>query len=152
MIDVENLVFNTVYDAVHAVYPDVNVEKGFNEELATFPCVVIRETNNVPVQRTITDDCAENHTQITYQVDVYSDKAGTARTECKELLKVVDDAMTDVSSMKFRRTHTSEALNIKRTIFRQYARYTVIVGKGVTTSETVDGEVVTTTTFQMYRR
>ena len=144
MIDVENLVFDTVFNAVHAVFPDVDVEKGFNEEMATFPCVVIRETNNVPVQRTITDECAENHTQVTYQADAYSDKAGTARSECKALLKVVDDAMTNVSSMKFRRTHMSEALNIKRTIFRQYARYTVIVEKG-----TVNGD---TTTFQLYRR
>ena len=149
MIDVENLVFDTVFNGVTAVHTDANVQKGFVEESAVFPCIVVRETNNVPVQSMNTDDCAENYTRITYQVDVYSDKSGTARTECRDLLNLVDGIM---QGMKFRRTHLSEPLNIKRTIFRQYARYTVIVGKGVTTSETVDGEVVTTTTFQMYRR
>ena len=149
MIDVENLVFNTVFDGVRAVFPDIAVTKGFIEESATFPSVVVRETNNVPVQNMNTDECAENYTRITYQVDIYSDKAGTARSECRDLLKLVDGIM---QGMKFRRTHMSEPLNVKRTIFRQYARYTVIVGKGVETTETVDGETVTKTTFHMYRR
>lgn len=149
MIDIENLVFNTVYDGVVSVHTDVSVQKGFIEETAVFPCIVLRETNNVPVQSMNTDDCAENFTRVTYQVDVYSDKGGTARSECRELLKLVDEIM---QSMKFRRTHMNEPLNIKRTIFRQYARYTVIVGKGVTTVTQNGNETVTTTTFQMYRR
>ena len=149
MIDVESLVIDTVINGVHAVYPNLDVQKGFIEESATFPCIVIRETNNVPVQSMNTDDCAENFTRLTYQVDVYSDKAGTQRSECRELLKLVDGIM---QGMKFRRTHMNEPLNIKRSIFRQYARYTVIVGKGVTTTTGTGNEQVTTTTFQMYRR
>ena len=149
MIDVENLVFDTVFNGVRAVYSDMNVTKGYIEEIAKFPCIVVRETNNVPVQRMNTDDCAENYTQITYQIDVYSDKQGTARSECRTMMNLVDGIM---QGMKFRRTHMNEPLNIKRTVFRQYARYTAIVGKGVTTTTIVDGKEVTTTTFQMYRR
>ena len=149
MIDIENLVFDTVYNGVVSVHSNANVQKGFIEETAVFPCIVLRETNNVPVQSMNTDDCAENFTRVTYQVDIYSDKDGTARSECRELLKVVDELM---QGMKFRRTYMSEPLNIKRTIFRQYARYTVIVGKGVTTTTVNGNETETTTTFQMYRR
>ena len=149
MIDIENLVFDTVYNGVTAIYPNMQITKGFIEETAKYPCIVVRETNNVPVQSMNTDDCAENYTRLTYQIDIYSDKAGTQRSECRELLKLVDGIM---QGMKFRRTHMNEPLNIKRSIFRQYARYSVIVGKGVTTV-TMDGnEEVTTTTFQMYRR
>lgn len=149
MIDIENLVFNTVFDGVHAVKSTIDAQKGYNEQTAAYPCIVVRETNNVPLERTNTDDCAENYTRVTYQVDVYSDKEGTARSECRELLGIVDDIM---QSMKFRRTHMSEPLNIKRTIYRQYARYTVIVRKGITTTAIVDGKEVETTTFHMYRR
>lgn len=145
MIDIESLVFNTVFDGVTTVYPNVPVTKGFIEQNAVFPCVVVRETNNVPVQRTNTDPCAENYTRVTYQVDVYSDKAGSARSECRELLNLVDGIM---QTMKFRRIHVNEPLNIDRTIYRQYARYVVIVDKGTTT---VSGDE-TTTTFQLYRR
>jgi hypothetical protein len=141
MIDVENLVFDTVFNGVRNVYADLEVTKGFVEETATFPCIVVRETNNVPVQNMNTDDCAENYTRVTYQIDIYSDRAGTARSENRELMKLVDDIM---QGMKFYRTYMSEPLNIKRTIFRQYARYTAIIGKGITTGET--------TTFQVYRR
>ena len=149
MIDVENLVFDTVYSGFATQKPGVEVNKGFIEETATFPCVVVRETNNVPVKSMNTDDCAENFTRVTYQVDVYSDKDGTARSECRELLKVADDIM---QSMKFYRTHMSEPLNISRSIFRQYARYTVIVGKGITTVSGEGDNEVETTTFQLYRR
>lgn len=149
MIDVENLVFDTVFNGVRTVYPTMEVNKGFIEETATFPCVIIRETDNVPVESTNTDDCAENYTRLTYQVDVYSNKAGTARSECKKILDLVDGLM---QSMKFRRTHTNEPLNISRTIFRQYARYTVIVGKGIDTVTGNGNEQTTTTTFQLYRR
>lgn len=149
MIDVENLVFDTVYSGFATQKPGVEVNKGFIEETAKFPCVVVRETNNVPVKSMNTDDCAENFTRVTYQVDVYSDKEGTGRSECRDLLKVADDIM---QSMKFYRTHMSEPLNISRSIFRQYARYTVIVGKGITTVSGEGDNEVETTTFQLYRR
>lgn len=149
MIDVENLVFDTVFNGVRTVHPSMEVTKGYPEENAKFPHIVIRETNNVPVQRMNTDDCAENFSRLTYQVDVYSDKEGTARSECRDLLALVDGIM---QGMKFRRIHMNEPLNINRTIFRQYARYSVVVGKGVTKTETVDGKEVSTTVYQMYRR
>lgn len=149
MIDVENLVIDAVYNGVTTVHPNLPVTKGFIEENAEFPCIVIRETNNVPVQRMDTDNCAENYSRLTYQVDVYSDKADTARSECRDLLNLVDGIM---QSMKFRRIYMNEALNIERSIFRQYARYAVIVREGVTTTTGTGNEQVTTTTFQMYRR
>lgn len=148
MIDVENLVFDTVFNGVRNVYPNIDVSKGFIEELATFPYVVVRETNNIPLARTNTDVCAENYSTLTYQIEVYSDKAGEQRNECRELLKLVDGIM---QGMKFKRTYMSEPFNIKRSIFRQYAKYSVIVDKGTTTVTGTGNEQVETTTFHTYR-
>ena len=122
---------------------------GYDEENAIFPAVVIRQTNNQPYREANTDDCAENYSRLTYEVEVYSDKADTGRSECKELLSAADDVM---QSMKFRRIHMNRPLNVDRTLWRQYARYEVIVDKGTTTVTGTGDEQVTTTTYHMYRR
>lgn len=149
MINIENLVFNTVFDGVASVHSTVPVTKGYIEQNAVYPCIVVKETNNVPVENTATDDCAENHTRVTYQIDVYSDKENTARSECRDLLSCVDEIM---QGMKFRRTYMSEPLNIRRSVYRQYARYIAIVGKGMTSVTGNGNDASSVTTFHMYRR
>ena len=146
MIDIENLVFDTVYNQLHTTYPNVNITAGYDEQNAIFPVVVIRETNNQPYRDSATDECSENHSRVTFEIEVYSDKANTARSECKELLNAVDDIM---QSMKFRRIHKNRPIKIDRTVYRQYARYEVIVGKPVTYNA---GQQDERTVYQMYRR
>lgn len=141
MIDIESKVFDTVYNAVIAVYPKADVTTGFDEHTATFPCVVVKETDNAPYRKSATDDCSENHSRISYEVSVYTDDEHIAKTEGKKILGIVDTAM---QGLKFRRLRKNEPLNISRTIFRQYARWEVIVGKPV-----VNGD---DTIYQMYRR
>lgn len=141
MIDIESKVVDTVFNAVKAEYPNADVTTGFDERTATFPCVVVEEVDNVPVERMNTDDCAENYSRITYEINVYTDNMNTAKTVGKAMLGVIDNAM---QGLKFSRTRKSEPFNISRTIFRQYGRYFVIVGKPVE----IDGNTV----YQMYRR
>ena len=141
MIDIESLVFDTVYNGLHPQFPEANITAGYDEKTSTFPVVIIRETGNVPYQRTNTDDCAENCTRVTYEVEVESNRKNTARSECKAILAAVDTIM---QSMKFRRIHKNRPINVDRTIYRQYARYEAIVGKPVIVGEN--------TVFQMYRR
>ena len=141
MIDISSKVFDTIFNAVTAQYPKADVTTGFDEQTAVFPCVVVYEIDNAPLRRTATDDCAENHSRIQYQVDVYTDDKNKAKTEGKKILALVDTAL---QGLKFRRLRTNEPLNIARTIFRQYGRWEVVVGKPVTVGET--------TTYQMYRR
>lgn len=141
MIDIENLVFNTVFEQLSALYPSANITIGYDEKKATYPTVIVRETNSVPVQSMNTDNCAENYSRLTYEIEVASDKEATARSECKEILEAADTIM---QSMKFRRIHKNRPVNTDRTVYRQYARYEVIVGKPYE----VNGNMV----FPMYRR
>lgn len=147
MIDIESKVVDTIYNAVkdNSAYPDADVTTGYDETNAIFPCVVVEEVGNVPYRNTDTDDCAENYTRLTYEVSVYTDNVNKAKTEGKKILGLVDDAL---QGLKFRRVHKNKPLNIARTIFRQYARYEVIVGKPTVTTV----GTTTTTTYQMYRR
>lgn len=143
MIDIESKIVDTIYNAVKAnnAYPDADVTTGYDEKNAIFPCVVVSEVNNQPYRRTITDDCAENHTRLTYEVSVYTNNKDKAKTEGKKIIAIVDDAL---QGLKFRRIHLNKPLNINRTVFRQYGRWEVVVGKPITVGEK--------TIYQMYRR
>ena len=148
MINIENKVVDTIYNAVKAnnAYPEADVTTGFDEITATLPCVVVEETNNQPYRRANTDSCAENYTVLTYEISVYTNNANTAKTVGKNIMGIVDDAM---QSLKFRRVHKNKPLNINRKLFRQYARYEVIVGKPVVLNPNTQQEK---TIYQMYRR
>lgn len=149
MIDIENLVFDIVYNGLHTSYPNINITAGYDEQNAIFPCVVVRQTNNQPYREMNTDDCAENYSRVTFEIEVYSSKENTGRSECKELITAADNIM---QSMKFRRIHLNRPINVDRTLWRQYARYEVICDKGTQVTRIVDGKEVTDTVYHMYRR
>lgn len=143
MIDIGNKIVDTVFNAVKApdAYPDADVTTGFDMKTAVFPCVVIEEVNNAPLRNTDTDECAENYTRLVYEISVYTDNLNSAKTEGRNILSIVDEAM---QGMKFRRVRTNQPLHIGRSVFRQYARWEVVVGKPI-----IDGDRVV---YQMYRR
>lgn len=143
MIDIQNMIVDAIFNAVKAenAYPNADVTTGFDMKTAVFPCVVIEEVNNAPLRSTDTDDCAENHTRLVYEVSVYTNDISKAKTEGRNILKIVDDTL---QGLKFRRTRTNQPLSLSRTLFRQYARWEVVVGKPIT--------VGNNTVYQMYRR
>lgn len=149
MINISSLVFDTVYNQTIQQYPSANITAGYDEQEASSLTVIVRETNNQPYRDSATDDCSENHTRLTYEIEVISDKENTGRSECEEVLGFVDTVM---QSMKFRRIHKNRPINIDRTRWRQYARYEVICDKGMQVTRIVDGQTVTDTVYHMYRR
>ena len=146
MIDIFDLVFDTVYASASTQFADANITAGYDEKIAAGLTIAIREIGNVPYQSGNTDDCAENFTRVTIEVEVDSDKENTARSECKTVLNYVDGIM---QGMKFRRSYMSRPMNIDRTAYRQYARYEAIVGKPIVLNANTQNEK---TVFQMYRR
>lgn len=141
MIDIESMVFDRVYNALSLLHPEVNITAGYDENIATYPTLIVRQTNNQAYRISATDDSSENHARVTFELEVMSDRANTGRSECKEILMDADEIM---QNMKFRRIHLNRPLNVNRTLWRQYARYEVIVAKPVE----IDGNTV----YQMYRR
>jgi len=141
MIDIQSKVVDTIYTAVITQYPNADITTGYDPKNAVFPCVVVEEIDNVPYRRTITDDCPENYSRITYEVSVYTDNQDSAKTDGRKILDIIDTAL---AGLKFRRIRLNRPLNIGRTIFRQYMRSDVIVSKPVTVGDK--------TVYQMYRR
>ena len=146
MIDIESLVFDTFEKQFSVLHSTAYITGGYDEEFARYPAVVVSEVNNQPYQASATDDCAENHTRVTYEVRVVSNKQDGGRGECKALL---DDADTVMQSMKFRRTHKNRPMNVGRARWEMYARYEAIVGKPYVTGKGTQDEK---TVYPMYRR
>lgn len=141
MIDVEKIVFNTVYNAVKAVSPNAAVYGETVERAAKFPSVTVMETDNVTYKKTLDDANHEHHAQVTYEINVYSDKQKGNKKECRAILAAADAAM---QGMNFVRLMTTQLPNVDRTIYRMYARYRAIVEEGITEEGT--------TSYRVYRK
>ena len=143
MIDVENLVFNTVKTAITTEYPtsSISVVSEYLNAPATFPCVSVVEEDNYVYQRSQDSDNNENHAKVMFSVNVYSNKKNGKKSEAKGIMKVVDSAFAD---MKFTRTMKQTVPNADTSIYRYTARYEAVIAKGV------EGEK--DTVFQVYRK
>lgn len=143
MIDVENLVIDTITKAIHSEtgYSDTLVVSDYTDSPSSFPCVSIIEADNYTLRRTQDDDLKEHHTNVMYEVNVYSNKANKSKTEAKKLMNIVDNAFQNI---KFTRTFKQAIPNKDKTIYRIAARYTAIIGE----AQTIGDDTV----YQVYRK
>ena len=129
MIDVENLIFTKIYNAVHEAFPKAKIYGETVEQIASFPAVTIQEINNVSLRRTIGTDNEDNHATVTYEVNVYDDSKTANKQKCKEIMSIVDKVFMDYG---FYRIMVARLPNQDRTVFRIYGRWRAIVEKGIT--------------------
>lgn len=141
MIDVENLVIDTISKAVKATYPNATIESVYTNSPSSFPFVSVIEADNYTYRRTQDDDLKEHHTNVMYEINVYSNKTNGKKTEAKKILELVDSALQNI---KFTRTVKQEIANSDKTIYRIVARYEAVIGEG----QVIGDNIV----HQVYRR
>ena len=142
MIDVENLVIDTIKKALLASqYSNTNVASTYNDTPSEFPCVSVIEMDNYTYRRTQDNDLMEHHTNLMYEVNVYSNKASNSKTEAKAIMEIVDTAFQNI---KFTRTFKQPIRNRDKSVYRIVARYEAVVGE----AQIIDGNEV----YQVYRR
>ena len=120
MRDIENYVINAINNAVTARYPSAEVSGDYVEQPANFPHVFVLQINkyDVPSQMSLTN--IEHAQEVTFQIIVYSNKLGTAKTECKNIMDTVDETMHD---MNFRLSYQAHVPNFDTRIYRLVRRY-----------------------------
>lgn len=127
MIDIESEVFNTVSEKVRERYPEIFMTGEYVKSPSSFPCVSLIETDNQIYRNTRTSGCIENHAQVVYEVNVYSNKQRGKKAECKEILGFIDKQL---EALGFTRTLMTPVPNeVDATIYRMVARYRAIVSK-----------------------
>ena len=142
MIDVENLVIDTISKALKAsAYSSTLVVSDYTDTPSSFPCVSVIEADNYTYRRTQDDDLKEHHTNVMYEVNVYSNKSSGSKSEAKKIMEIVD---TTFQNMKFTRTVKQAIPNRDKTIYRIVARYEAVIGEG----KVIDKNTV----YQVYRR
>lgn len=130
MIDIENIIYTELVDVLKKAYPDVFVTSEIIQSPPKFPCVFINEIGNITDINTGTTSEIENHSIITYEIQVFSDKDKGKKTECKKILQVLDDKMGKLGFNRFMYSSIPNVLD--NSIYRVLARYRAEVGKNFT--------------------
>lgn len=127
MINIENEIFNIVSTKVREKYPKIFMTGEYVKSPSSFPCVSLIEVENQIYRNTRSTESIENHAQVLYEVNVYSNKTGGKRTESKEIISLIDNQM---EKLGFTRTMMTPIPNEDNaTIYRIVARYGAIVSK-----------------------
>lgn len=141
MIDIENMVFTAVYNAVIAVYSNAYITSTYESIPQKFPCVHIAEIDNYAYTRSQDEQLKEHNANVTYEVNIYSNLANKNKEEAKKIMSIVDETM---QNLKFTRQMMSPTPNFDRTKYRITARYRAVVAE----PKTINGKKV----YQMYRK
>ena len=124
MIDVESDVFTAVAAKVRAQYPKIYMVGEYVKSPSSFPCVSLVEVDNQVYRNTRSSSVTENHAQLMYEVNVYSNRKTGKKTECREIMAVVDEALT---ALGFTRTLLNPVPNEEdATVYRMVGRYRAI--------------------------
>lgn len=129
MIDIENEVFTKVASELRSQFTGINVYGEDVRSPSQFPCVSIVEADNYTVKSTQDSGSNENHANLMYEVNVYSNKTSGKKTECKEILSAIDDILLGLG---FTRTMKNPVSMDDATIYRMITRYTAIVSTNQT--------------------
>ena len=127
MIDIENEIFNTISTAIETKYPDACVVGEYSKSPSQFPCISIVEIDNTAYDRTQSSHSLENHADITYEVNIYSNKTNGKKSECKAIASLLDN---EFATLGFSRTMLQPIPNAEdSTIYRMTGRYRGVVSK-----------------------
>lgn len=125
MIDIESAVFNRVVTKVHEVYPDIFMVGEYVNSPASFPAVSLVEMDNSTRIETVDSGSNENHANVMYEVNVYSNKTVGKKSECKAIIALIDEEML---AMGFSRSTLTPVPNeYDSTIYRMVGRYRAAV-------------------------
>lgn len=125
MIDIENVIFNMVATKVRDEYPDIYMTGEYVKSPSSFPAVSLVEMDNATRTDTIDSGSNENHANVMYEVNVYSNKATGKKSECKDIIALIDKEML---TLGFARNTLTPVPNMNdSTIYRMVGRYRATV-------------------------
>lgn len=139
MIDIENYVVDYIQTKFERAGKNVFVDSLFQPFPEEFPCVTVREIQNIPLDSTFDQQLSEHFARVNYQIDIVVSET-PIKAKCKELLAIADEAMT---SLKFTRYHWDVSTSEDRTLAWGTARYRAVVGE-----PKENGDI---SVYQMYR-
>lgn len=130
MIDIEADVYDIVYQKAVQKYPHLFMTGEYVKSPPSFPCASLVESDNAAYQRTQSSDSVENHAEVMFELNVFSNKTKGRKAECREIMVFLDGIM---GSLGFTRTMMNLVPNLNdATIYRMVARYKAVVSTNKT--------------------
>lgn len=127
LINIEEELFSDVSTRVRNEYPNIYMVGEYVKAPPSFPFVSLIENDNSVYTRTQTSDGNENHGQLMYELNVYSNKVKGKKAECKKIIALIDEIMLEYG---FTRSMLQPIPNLDdATIYRMVARYSAVVSK-----------------------
>lgn len=125
MIDIEADVFDRVAKKARKQFPKIFIAGEYVKTPSSFPAVSLVEMDNVVREGTVDSGSNENHVNVMYEVNVYSNKTTAKKTECKKIIALIDAEMI---AMGFTRVTLTPVPNEHdSTIYRMVGRYRATV-------------------------
>ena len=119
MIDCENEVYTRIARVLREKFPGINIAGEYVQAPSEFPHESITQSDNSVVSERMTGSA--EMAQVMFEINVYSNKAEGKKTECKAIMKIIDDVLF---SMNFKRQALTPVPNLEdATIYRLVARY-----------------------------
>ena len=125
MIDIENQVFDRVAKRVRKQFPKIFFTGEYVKSPSSFPAGSLMEMDNSIRESTVDSGSNENHANVMYEVNVYSNKTNGKKSECKKIIALIDEEMTAMGFV--RSTLTPVPNEYDSTIYRMVARYRAAV-------------------------
>ena len=126
MIDIENEVISIVHDVLEANGINASLESVLNLTPPTFPTVCVEEISNSSYDFSADSKSVENHAEVGYEINIFTNSLNGKKSEGKGILKVIDDKLISIGFTRISKTQL--ALD-EGTKFRLIARYSATVGK-----------------------
>lgn len=130
MIDIENEVFDRVATRVREQFPNIFMVGEYVKSPSSFPAVSLMEMDNSNREDTADSGSNENHVNVMYEVNVYSNKTTGKKSECKSIVALIDQEMTAMGFV--RSTLTPVPNEYDSTIYRMVGRYRAAVSSNHT--------------------
>ena len=125
MIDIENEVFDRVAKRVREQFPDIYMAGDYVKSPSSFPAAFLVEMDNSIRTSTVDSGSNENHVDVMYEAQAYSNKTVGKKSECKAIMALIDEEMTAMGFV--RSTLTPVPNEYDSTIYRMVGRYRAAV-------------------------
>lgn len=123
MIDCENEVYTRLAKVLREKFPKIDIASEYVKSPSSFPHVSITQSDSYVPTELQDSGMRENMAVVVFEINVYSNKTEGKKTECKKIVRTIDD---ELYSMNFRRTAMTPVPNLEdATIYRITARYRV---------------------------
>jgi hypothetical protein len=121
VIDIERQVYTPIAEALRKQFKGVTVSGEYVNAPSKFPYVSIIEEDNYTTTAHLDSGDKERFATVMYEVNVYSDKSGSKKSVCREIMGFIDKMLY---AWNFTRISLSPVPNLENgTIYRLNARY-----------------------------